>query len=109
MKRYFLSSGAKASLTDIYVYTYEKWGSVQADHYLDGLYDTFERIVRKEGLWRPIPAEFEIEGYFTRYEKHLIYWKCFEDEEIGIVAISHTSMLQGDRLTAAFGLLPDSG
>ena len=104
MNRYFLSSGAKAALTNIYVYTHETWGSAQADKYLDGLYGTFERIIRKEALWRPIAAEFQIEGYFTRYEKHLIYWKCFEDEEIGIAAISHTSMLQGDRLKAAFGL-----
>ena len=106
MTSYLLSNEAKAALVDIYVYTEQTWGAVQADKYLDGLYDTFERIVRKEVLWRPIPAEFQVEGSFTRYEKHIIYWKRFENQ-IGIAAILHVSMLQGDRLKAAFGLLPE--
>jgi toxin ParE1/3/4 len=107
MNSWFLSAYAKATLADIYVYTYETWGAAQADAYLDGLFSTFERIEAKAELWRPIPPEFEVDGYFTRFQGHFIYWKQFDSGEIGIAAILHTSMLQGDRLLAAFGALDD--
>ena len=95
---YTLSRAAIASLTDIYAYSYETWGAVQADKYLDGIYDCFDRILSQSELWRPIPAAFEISGYYTRYEKHLIYWKQFEDGTVGIAAIIHHSRHQIDRL-----------
>ncbi len=97
-----LSRSAKAVLVDIYVHTYRRWGALQADKYLDGLYDTFRRITRQEALWRPVPAAFGVSGYFTRYEKHYIYWRRFKSGEIGVTAILHASMMQGDRLKAAF-------
>lgn len=105
MSSWFLSAYARATLTDIYVYTHETWGAKKADAYLDGLFSAFERIAARTEVWRPLPPEFEIDGYFTRFERHFIYWKQFEDGEIGIAAILHTSMLQGDRLLTAFGAL----
>lgn len=105
MRSYRLSRAAKAALTDIYLYTHETWGAEQADSYLDGFYATFDRIAGGAELWRPIPADFEVGGYFTRYEKHFIYWKSFDDGGVGIVAVLHSAMLQGDRLREAFGPL----
>jgi len=107
MSSWFLSAYAKAALTDIYVYTYETWGATKADAYLDGLFSVFERIEARKVLWRPMPPEFEVDGYFTRFERHVIYWKQFDSGEIGIAAILHTSMLHGDRLLATFGALDD--
>jgi len=102
MSAYNLWYGATASLTDIYVYTLENWGQSQADKYLDGIYACFDGIAAKTIIWRPIPAEFEIEGYFTRYEKHYIYWKKLSDNQIGIVAILHERMHRISRLSEAF-------
>lgn len=109
MKRWVLSRGAQASLVDIYAYTRETWGTTQADTYLDGLYATFDRVVDGQEVWRPIPEDFEVSGYFTRYGQHFIYWTCFDDSEIGIVTILHTSMLQGDRLRRVFGVYDAEG
>ncbi|MEO1029026.1 MAG: type II toxin-antitoxin system RelE/ParE family toxin [Pseudomonadota bacterium] len=102
MSHYKLTSGARATLVDIYVYTHNTWGLQQADTYLEGFYGCFEDIAAKRVLWRPIPSEYEVEGFFTRYEKHLIYWRHIGDGELFIVAILHTSMLQHERLKQAF-------
>lgn len=103
MSYYKLSLAAMASLTDIYAYTHEKWGENQADKYLDGLYNCFERIADKSEIWRPTIADFEVDGFYTKYEKHFIYWKQLSDGEVGIVAILHEQMHQIDRLSDAFG------
>lgn len=103
MSRYRLTTGAKATLVDIYNYTLEQWGEDQADKYLNGLFARFEAITKEKTIWRPISPEFEISGYFCRYEKHLIYWR-HTDDKITFVAILHASMMQGERLHSAFGL-----
>ena len=104
MSSWSLSKGAKAALVDIYEYTHAKWGQKQADRYLSGAFGCFRKISERKTLWRPMPDEFEITGFFTRYRQHYIYWKQFPDGGIGIVAILHVSMMQGERLTKAFDL-----
>ena len=99
---YTLWHGASSSLTDIYIYTHGKWGEAQADKYLNGFYACFDRIVSKQENWRTIPVEFEVDGYFTRYEKHYVYWKLLPDGNIMIVAILHERMHQVGRLQSAF-------
>ncbi len=103
MSAYNLTPAAKAALTDIYVYTHQNWGEAQADKYLDGLYAVFGCIADKSVLWRPVPAEFEVDGYFTRYESHFVYWRA-QKKDMTIVAILHQAMMQGERLQSAFGL-----
>lgn len=98
MVKYQLWVGATESLTDIYVYTHNEWGLKQANKYLDGFYTCFESIAAKAEIWRSIPIEFEVQGFFTRYEKHYIYWKVLTDGTIAIVAILHERMHQIDRL-----------
>lgn len=43
---------------------------------------------------RPVPAEFGVEGYFFRYERHFVYWKRLADSDIEIVTILHERMHQ---------------
>ena len=50
-----------------------------------GLFEAFSSIATHEVLSQPIPAEFEVEGYFFRYEKHFVYWKTLSNGDIGIV------------------------
>ena len=103
MRQYRLTTGIKATLIDIYNYTFDQWGEDQADKYLDGLFVRFDVITNQKAIWRPIPAAFEVSGYFCRYERHLIYWREVDDKVI-FVAILHASMMQGERLQSAFGL-----
>ncbi|MDZ4741273.1 MAG: type II toxin-antitoxin system RelE/ParE family toxin [Alphaproteobacteria bacterium] len=105
MNTWLLSKGTKAALVDIYDYTSDKWGARQAGNYLNGMLESFKKICNRKTLWRPIPDEFETKGFVTRYKQHYIYWKQFPDGGIGIVAILHVSMMQGERLTKAFDLL----
>ena len=107
MRSYTLSSGATAALTDIYIHSHRTWGAAQADKYLHGLYAAFDRIADRRELWRPIPAEFGVDGYFARHKKHFIYWKRFDDGQVGIVAVLHVSMMQGDPLRNAFDVSAD--
>jgi toxin ParE1/3/4 len=107
MKSWSLSIAAKASLLDIYEYTTRRWGQRQADKYLDGLFQVFERIPEQKVPWRPIPEEVEVKGYYYRHRQHYIYWRRFPDGHVGITAILHASMMQGDRLARAFA--PDEG
>ena len=98
MAAYTLWSGASQALVDIYVYTHDSWGLAQADKYLDGFYACFAQIAAKKAMWRPIPAMFDITGYYTRYEHHYIYWKKASNGDIAIVAILRERMHQVDRL-----------
>lgn len=108
MKSWSLSRAAKAALIDIYSHTLEQWGQAQADRYLNGIFETFDRIAAQQELWRPIPPELEVDGYFARYERHYIYWRELSAEDIGFATILHVSMLQGDRLRDAFSVDAES-
>ncbi len=52
---------------------------------------------------RPIPAEFGMDGYFYRYQRHFVYWKRLADGDIGIVTILHQRMHQIERFRDDFG------
>ena len=53
---------------------------------------------------KPIPAEFGVEGYFFRYERHFVYWSHLSNGDIGIVTILHERMHQIDRFRDDFGI-----
>lgn len=48
-------------------------------------------------MWRAIPAEFGVDGYYCRFEHHYIYWRILPDGAVGIVTILHERMHQMDR------------
>ncbi|HUJ45965.1 MAG TPA: type II toxin-antitoxin system RelE/ParE family toxin [Rhizomicrobium sp.] len=91
-------------LDEIYRYTREHWGTKQADKYISGLFEAFERIEKRGLLSRPVPAQFGVDGYFFRYEHHFVYWRRLANGDIGIVTILHERMHQIDRFRDDFGL-----
>ncbi|MDR3510542.1 MAG: type II toxin-antitoxin system RelE/ParE family toxin [Caulobacteraceae bacterium] len=93
-----VQEGAAHRLDEIYVYTRDTWGEAQAQRYIRGLFEQFEAIADRRFPWRPIPAQFGVDGYVCRYEKHFIYWKRLGDGGIGIVTVLHERMHQIDRL-----------
>ncbi len=92
-----VQEAASLRIDEIYRYSQDKWGSDQADAYIMGLFEVFAAIAAGSVLSRPIPAEFGIDGYFYRYERHYIYWKKLNNGDVGIVTILHERMHQIDR------------
>lgn len=99
-----IQSAASHRLDDIYRHTRERWGEVQADRYITGLFQAFDGITSGSTWSKPIPAAFGVQGLFFRYERHIVYWRRLPDGDIGIVTILHERMHQSDRLREDFGL-----
>jgi len=95
---------ASYRIDEIYQYSLKQWGAEQADIYIIGLFDAFARVATREVLSRPVPAEFGVDGFFFRYEKHFVYWRHLSCGDIGIVTIMHERMHQIEHLRDAFGL-----
>lgn len=86
-----------------YRHTRDRWGTNQADRYITGLFGAFGTIETRGVTSRPIPAEFGVEGYVFRYERHFVYWRILGNGDIGIVTILHERMHQIDRFREDFG------
>jgi len=93
---------ASARLDEIYRYTLAGRGQAQADRYIGGLFESFEKVANGEIASRPIPAEFGVNGFFYRFEKHFVYWKRLENGDIGIATILHERMHQIERFREDF-------
>ena len=97
MTSFRIQEGAGHRLDQIYAYTLDTWGEAQAESYIRGLFERFQAIADRRFHWGAIPAEFGVDGYFCRYEKHFIYWKMLGDGSVGIVTVLHQRMHQIDR------------
>ena len=102
MTAFQIQDGAGYRLDQIYLYSRDTWGEVQADRYLRGLFDRFQAIADRRFPWRPVPAEFGIDGYVCRYEKHFIYWRVLKGGDVGIVTVLHERMHQFRRFREEF-------
>jgi toxin ParE1/3/4 len=94
---YRLGPAADHRLDEIFVYMRERFGEAQAEAYLHGIFERFGEIAKRKILWRVIPAEFEVDGYFCKYQHHFIYWRELANGAVGIVTILHERMHQIDR------------
>ncbi|MET0047061.1 MAG: type II toxin-antitoxin system RelE/ParE family toxin [Sedimenticola sp.] len=100
MADFLVLKSAGFRLQEIFNYTRENWGEEQARDYIEGMFERFAQIAAREVIWHPIPAEFEVNGYFTVYEKHYIYWKELSSGQVGIVTVLHERMHQMERFAA---------
>ncbi len=98
-----IQEAAALRLDDIYRYTRDRWGAEQADRYIAGLFAAFGRIESRGVASKPVPAEFGVDGYFFRYERHFVYWRWLSDGDIGIVTVLHERMHQIGRFRDDFG------
>ena len=87
-----VQDAAAVRIDEIYRYTRERWGEAQADAYIRGLFEAFEGIATGAVASRPVPAEFELDGYVFRYERHFVNWKTLADGAVGIVTVMHERM-----------------
>lgn len=98
-----IQEAASIRLDDIYRYTRDRWGDEQAERYITGMFEAFERIDTHGILSKPIPAAFGVDGYFFRYERHFVYWRRLANGDVGIATILHERMHQLDRFREDFG------
>ena len=91
-------------LDEIYRSTRSRRGGDQADSYITGLFEAFNKIDTHGVMSKPVPAEFGVEGYFFRYERHFVYWRRLSNGDVGIVTILHQRMHQMDRFREDSGL-----
>ncbi|MBJ7224174.1 MULTISPECIES: type II toxin-antitoxin system RelE/ParE family toxin [unclassified Brenneria] len=99
-----IQEAASYCLDEIYSYTRERWGTEQADRYITGMFQAFSKIDTHEVFSRPVPAEFGVDGFFFRYERHVIYWRRLSNGDIGIVTVLHGRMHLIDRFREDFGI-----
>lgn len=104
-----VQEAASVQLDEIYRYTRDRWGAEQAERYVTGLFAAFARIETRGVASKPVPAEFGVDGYVFRYERHFVYWRRLSNGDIGIVAVLHERMHQMDRFREAFGPGRSSG
>ena len=57
-----IQEAASWRLDEIYRYTRDRWGDAQAERYITGLFEAFERIESRGVASRPVPAEFGVEA-----------------------------------------------
>ena len=78
--KYRFFPAADMAQDKIWDYTNNKWGEAQAEKYITGLHRHIEQLAKKQKPWRPlptrlvIPPDLETEAYFSRYEKHYIFF-----------------------------------
>ena len=98
MSCYRLGGQADKQLDQIYEYTAAEWGEDQADRYVELLFQYFSDVSARRVVWRAVPAEFAVEGYFGKCEHHFIYWRMLNTGEVGFVAILHERMHQIEQI-----------
>jgi toxin ParE1/3/4 len=98
-----VQEAASHRLDEIFCYTRERWGEEQANRYITGLFAAFDKIESRGVVSKPVPAEFGIDGFFFRYERHVVYWRRLSNGDIGIVTILHERMHQIGRFRDDFG------
>lgn len=97
MASYRVQQAASRRIDEIYVYTRDIWGPDQAERYIRGMFTRFEHIATRQIPWRDVPPEFNVDGFYCRYEHHYIYWRVLTDGAVGIVTILHERMHQIDQ------------
>jgi plasmid stabilization system protein ParE len=97
-----IQAAASHRLDEIYRFTRDHWGTEQADQYIVSLFEAFEKIETRGVMSKPIPAAFGVDGYFFRYQRHIVYWRRLSNGDIGIVTILHERMHQIDRFREDF-------
>ena len=80
------------------------WFFARRDNYHAAIDQRFNGIADHRTSSRPVPAEFGIEGYLFRHDRHFVYWRWLSNGDIGIVTILHERMHQIDRFRDDFGV-----
>ncbi len=87
---------AKQDLINIWLYTFNEWGEIQADKYLDGLENSLHLLAKQPLICRE-RAEFDPPIRIHHYEHHIVVYLVIEDG-INIIRVLHKNMDVGQQL-----------
>lgn len=90
MADYRLTPAAKSDLIDIWNYTVNTWGEVQAEKYLLEIQTALEHLAANPEIGKQRP-EIAIGYYSFPVEKHMIFYLC-SNGFIDIIAVLHGRM-----------------
>jgi len=92
---YLFFPAADKAQDGIWHYTHEKWGQEQAEKYIMGLHEHIQGLADKILFWRTlpeslvVPADLDVQAYFSRYEHHYIFFRELSGDKIGIMSLLH--------------------
>ncbi|KQS87674.1 MULTISPECIES: type II toxin-antitoxin system RelE/ParE family toxin [unclassified Rhizobium] len=98
MSGYLFYPPADAAQDRIWADTVEQWGKAQAVTYMTGLHTHLQKLSETRSLWRKLPRDLVIptdlrtEAFFSRYERHFLFFRELPSGKIGIMAILHDRM-----------------
>lgn len=75
--------------------TVKQSGEAQAETYLRGLHAHLQRLCDNRLLWRRLPQGLAVprditrEAYFSRYERHYLFFRTLDDGDLGVMSILH--------------------
>jgi plasmid stabilization system protein ParE len=97
-----VQEAASHRLDEIYRYTRDRSGSEQANSYITGLFEAFDKIDTHGVASKPVPAEFGVEGYFFRCERHFVYWRRLSNGDVGITRWTGSARIPARRRVQYF-------
>lgn len=77
------------------MYTFERWGEVQADHYIDGLHAQISKAADNPVMLRKLPEDTIGGVCFFRFKRHYIFVKDLvlsSDQPLHVLSILHDTM-----------------
>lgn len=98
MSGYLFYPTADAAQDRIWKDTIIQWGETQAVSYITGLHAHLQKLSETKALWRrlpsdiAIPADLKAQAYFSRYERHYLFFRALPSGKIGVMAILHERM-----------------
>lgn len=97
MAKYNLTNEAVDDLTNIWNYTFEKWSEKQADTYYKMLLENCQLIADSPNIGKDY-AEIKDELFGLKANRHIIFYRKFNDKPIEITRILHERMDLKNRL-----------
>lgn len=98
MSGYLFYPPADAAQDRIWRDTVDQWGEAQAVAYISGLHAYLQRLSETKALWRKlprdlvVPADLKTQAFFSRYERHYLFFRELPSGKIGVMAILHDRM-----------------
>lgn len=98
MPTYKFYTVADQQQDEIWIYSFNYWGEVQANKYLQELHQHLQNLVDKNIPWKLLPGDIivppniEVNVYLSHYERHYIFFREFSNGDIGVMSILHDAM-----------------
>ena len=98
MANYNLTNKAVEDMTRIWDYTFDKWSEQQADKYYEVLLEGCQDIANNPDLGRNY-ASVKNELFGLKINRHIIFYRKFNDKPTEITRILHERMDLKNRMT----------